>query len=537
MDFFIPPGGYLPANVVTTGRLPINGEPQAHSITSANRIGVLLFEGLQTENRNVVLTGVTMAGGSYRIYTPSGALFFTGSIRNNGVDDLPVLPESGTYSVVLIPGANTGNISIRVVTDDVGAIPLDGPKAISLLPGQNAGYTFEGVGGRGYSLVRTAYASVPSGGTAGVAIYAMDGTQVKSCGTFHSGAGNCDFTLPATATYRVRFNPGGTASTNATVVLSPDLMSTAELNSAPMKFLSTLAGQNIRYSFEAVAGQSITFSYHNGVNAQGTLYIYRPDGSVLESLPNTFNGASFRYMDTVATTSGTHTAVVFINGNAVGNMDVNITTDANGTIPVNASMTTSLTYGQNGSYTFEGVGGRGYSLIRTAYVSVPAGDYSGVAIYNLSGTQIKGCGSFASNVGNCDFTLPTSGTYRVRVNPNDPTAVTFTLVLSEDLAGTLTLNAPAMQFAPALPGQNIRYAFDATAGQNIRFGYTNGTSPQGILYIYKPDGTVLAKLPNELNTASSRYLDATIAETGTYSAVVYIYGNWAGTMNVYVATR
>ena len=519
LDFVIPPGGFQPSTVATTGRVAVNGGSQSYTISTANKIGVVLFDGVQGRNITVVQTNVTMGGGTYRVYTPSGTLLFTGNIRNNGADDIAAIPETGTYAIVLLPGSNTGSNTLRVVEDTFVTGTVNAAVPVTLLPGQNGHYMFDAVGGKGYSIVLT---GVSLSGSGSVNVSVRDaGTVVKSCGNFTASSGNCDFVVPTTGTYRVRLDPSTVISASFNVIVSQDLESTLTLNAAAVHLESSIPGQNMRYTFAGNAGTAVTLLYRNGApTVQGTLFILRPDGTVLEN-STTFGGTHSTYfVDAALDTTGTHTAIVYIDRGGTANMDVSIVADQFITGTLDAVVPVSLLHGQNGHYMFEGVAGRGYSFVTTGFSSNPSGQFLAATVRNSAGTVIKNCGNHGAGSGNCDIVTPTTGTYRIRLDPPSTAAYTFNVVLSEDLYGTITPNDPAVPFVSSIFGQNKRYSFTGAAGEAVTFLYRDGVNAQGTLFLLNPDGSVLANT-SAFNGATERFLDAGLTVSGTHIAVVF----------------
>ena len=123
------------------------------------------------------------------------------------------------------------------------------------------------------------------------------------------------------------------------------------------------------------------------------------------------------------------------------------------------------------------------------------------------------------------------------MNPT-PTAPCFDLLLSKDKNGTLTANGPAQTFASTRVGQNARYTFGATAGQNLSLLVSGNTYLPSSAYvsIYKPDGTLLSPPGTYVASASAAGLSIvrtfTAPDAGTYTVFVSPWGASTGTMNI-----
>ena len=91
--------------------------------------------------------------------------------------------------------------------------------------------------------------------------------------------------------------------------------------------------------------------------------------------------------------------------------------------------------------------------------------------------------------------MPVTGTYTVLVDPGGTATGSVTLQLNtfSDLSGTITIGTPLTVTTTGI-GQNARYTFSGTAGQQISLTLTNSTYTGCIALatsILKPDGTTL----------------------------------------------
>src|SRR6185437_5024096 len=120
------------------------------SITTANKTGLMVFDGTAGQRVSVGFNGVTVAQFSANVYRPDGvSILFTALTFNTsgGSIDLGPLPLTGTYTLFLDPVSTyTGNITVTVSTGLTGTITPGGaavPISISRV-GQNARYIFAG---------------------------------------------------------------------------------------------------------------------------------------------------------------------------------------------------------------------------------------------------------------------------------------------------------------------------------------------------------------------------------------------------------
>jgi hypothetical protein len=125
------------------------------------------------------------------------------------------------------------------------------------------------------------------------------------------------------------------------------------------------------------------------------------------------------------------------------------------------------------------------------------------------------------------LTLPTTGTYTIKVDPVDVATGSVTLALSDvpaDVSGSITAGGVPVTVTTTVPGQNAAVTFSGTAGDRVSLLGTNGMAGQvGFLCdvgvsIKKPDGTEL--VPSTCMEGSG-FIDLTVLpSTGTYTIVI-----------------
>lgn len=152
---------------------------------------------------------------SISVYRPSGAVQASGSIAPQGVSrlDLSVLPETGVYTVELVPsGVGTGSIDLSLVNQFTDTLVVGAPaKAITLSAGQNGRFSFTAAAGDLVSLVYSSMASTPPGAGVTFVSYRPNGSQHGSSTATQSGS----WALPpltVAGTYTISVRPAGSAS-------------------------------------------------------------------------------------------------------------------------------------------------------------------------------------------------------------------------------------------------------------------------------------------------------------------------------------
>ncbi|HVG92574.1 MAG TPA: hypothetical protein VNB54_13860, partial [Alphaproteobacteria bacterium] len=237
-------------------------------------------------------------------------------------------------------------------------------------------------------------------------------------------------------------------------------------------------------------------------------------------------------------TTGTYTVLVDPGGTATGSVTLQLNTfgDLSGTITIGTPLTVTTTgAGQNARYTFSGTAGQQISLTMTNST------YTGCIALNTSilkpdGTTLGSTGICGSSGFIDSMTIPVAGTYTVFVNPGGTATGSVTLLLNTftDISGTITPGTP-LSVTTTTAGQNARYTFSGTAGQQASFSLTNSTYTGCIalnVSILKPDGTTLNS--TGICGASGSAGPTALATTGTYTVLVDPGGTSTGSVTVTV---
>src|SRR5262249_18720214 len=162
------------------------------------------------------------------ILRPHGATLASKLVGSSGDDiDTEALPDTGTYTIVVDPGALTVNLALTVSEPVTGTITIDGPSVPIKLnrPGQDARLTFQGTGGQRLDLGVSEVSFDPGPGSAVVEVSILhpDGTTLASTFVTSSGRGIHPDPLPATGTYTIVVNPQDAKTVSLTLTLSEPL--------------------------------------------------------------------------------------------------------------------------------------------------------------------------------------------------------------------------------------------------------------------------------------------------------------------------
>lgn len=198
-------------------------------------------------------------------------------------------------------------------------------------------------------------------------------------------------------------------------------------------------------------------------------------------------------LDFTLASTGTHE--VFLdpyNAGVPGTVTVTLSADVAGTISSGgASVPVSLNRaGQNGRFTFSGAAGQQLGL----GVSSVSGFSTGmeIRVRRPDGSTLR-WGASSNSGKELDFTLDSTGTHTVFLDPMNTNTGSATLTLSEDIAGSIAIGGASESVTIPRIGQNGRFAFTGTAGQRLGVGLSGVTiACCGLrVWVLKPDGSSL----------------------------------------------
>ena len=496
-DFFIPPAGFTGADVGYTGRIAF-GETKTVTISTANKIAMLLFDATAGQRMTLSTSNGSMGWTLFSLVKPDGTYLIGPSWGNNGMFfDAVVLPTTGTYTIILDPeNANVGsmNITLTNVPPDASASITPGGPSVTISTttmGQNARLTFSGGANQRVTLATT-------NGSLGWAQFSLikpDGTYLIGPSWGNNGIFFDAVVLPDAGTYTIFINPENWNVGSMTFTLYdvlPDTTGTITPGGPPVTVSTTTAGQNARLTFSGGANQRVTLTTTNGSLGWAQFSIIKPDGSYLIGPSWGNNGM---YFDAVLLPlDGVYT--IFINpeyGN-VGSMTFtlyDVPPDSAATIaPGGPSVTVSTTTpGQNARLTFSGAANQRVTLT-TTNGSLGWAQFS---IIKPDGTNLVGP-SWGNNGMYFDaVVLPDAGNYTIFINPENWNVGSMTFTLHDvppDASASIAPGGPSVIVSTTTPGQNARLTFDGAAGQTISLNISS-TAGWALFSLVKPDGTNL----------------------------------------------
>jgi hypothetical protein len=514
------------------GSIAAGGAPVSVTTTVPGQNAALTFSGAAGLRVAVAVDDVTIGTSSccamrLTLARPNGTVL-AGPVNagtTGGFLDAVVLPQSGTYTIVVDPqGAATGSARVTlyaVPPDSNAALAVGAPRTLTTaVPGQNVQATFPGVSGQVVS-VRIG----PACCGARVSLVKPNGTTLVSTTTFATGGGFLDaVTLPQSGTYTILVDYQGPASGDVTLTLydvPADVVAPLAFGSSAT-VTTVVPGQNARLTFAGTVGGRASVRIAS-ICCLAQVSLVRPDGRTLVAplLVGSFGG----FVDVVdLPLTGTYTILVDYQGAATGSATVSlhdVPADLADTIAFGSTRTLTTTVpGQNARVTFQGTAGQ-----RAAVRISGSCCTTRVSILRPDGSTLSSLTAFASIDGFLEpVTLPSTGTYTVLLDPDAASTGNVTLSLYDvppDVTDTITAGSP-VSVTIGTPGQNARVAFAGTAGQEMSLRLTDvtiGSILSGTtVSLLRPDGMTLASATVGTNGG---FLDGrTLSVTGTYTVLV-----------------
>ncbi len=518
------------------GSVVAGGAPAGVTTTVPGQNAVLTFGGTSGQRVSAVVDDVSVGTSSccsvrLSLLRPNGSVL-VGPVNAGtagGFLDAVVLPQSGTYTIVVDPqGAATGSARVTlhdVPPDALGALTVGIPRTlITVVPGQNGQGTFSGVSGQVVS-VRIG----PACCSARVTLLKPNGTTLASTTTFATGGGFLDaVVLPQSGTYTVLVDYQGPATGDVTLTLHDvpaDVIEPVAFGSS-VTVTTGVPGQNARVTFAGTVGGRASVRIAP-ICCLAQVSVIRPDARTLVApmLVGTFGG----FVDAVdLPLSGTYTILVDYQGPATGSATVSlhdVPADVADTIAFGSTKTIATTVpGQNARVTFGGSAGQ-----RAAVRVSGSCCTMRVSILRPDGSTLSSLTSFASIDGFLEpVALPTTGTYTIVLDPDGAGTGSSTISLYDvppDVTDTIAPGAP-LRVTIATPGQNARVVFGGTSGQEVSLRMTDvtlGSILSGTtVSLLRPDGIAIASTNVGTNGG---FLDGrTLPVTGTYAVVVNPHG-------------
>jgi YD repeat-containing protein len=365
-DFFIPPAPYAAPDVQYTGRMSVDGASHTATISTAGKIGLVVFDGTAGQKVSLGVNAVTPGSGNdLYVFNPDGSTLTWTSNTTTNTNFHMTLPATGTYTLMLdIDGTNTGSASLTLSSEvNAGTIVIDGASATitTTRVGQRGYLTFSGTAGQKVSLgvnaitptsLNDLYVLNPDGST-------LTWTSNTTPNT------NFHMTLPATGTYTFMLDIDGTNTGNATLTLSSEVDGGTVTTKGPsVPITISRVGQRARLTFGGTASQQAIVRLTGNSMGSVTVSLLKPDGTQLTW--STSSAASFDLSMQTLPTTGTYTILVDPASTNTGSINVAVIIPVSLTLSFNGKIRDRVGQG-NAAINPDG------SLDGTFTVTLPAG--------------------------------------------------------------------------------------------------------------------------------------------------------------------
>jgi YD repeat-containing protein len=485
-------------------------------------------------------TGVSISGANFDTIVANNQIRFNGAATTATsatattlTANVPAGATSGRLTVATLYGSATSTADFFVppspfTTADVAftdRMSIGQTKQVTINTANKiALVVFDGVAGQHVGLSAINLSLLQSV----ITIYKPDGAVLVSASPVTPFRGFVGApVLPVTGTYTILVAPIGTNTGGLTLSLGDitDITGSITVGGPPVTVTTTAPGQNARLTFSGTAGQHLGLTLNSQAIPTLNLSVIKPDGT---SLPTTVSGVSNGTIFLEPATlpvSGTYTLLIEPLGGAIGSMTLTLaeiqdvtTTIAVGGPPVTVTTTAQ---GQNAKLIFNGTQGQNLTLNLSNNTFAACA----LVIYKPDGSILGAVANLTTAGGPVALPLlPATGTYTILVDPPRTFTGSLTLALVElppDALIPITVGGPAVTIIIATPGQNVRLAFNGTAGQQVSLQTSNvALTPAGSAYvisIIKPDGTTLASQQATSNTLIST---TTLPVSGSYTILV-----------------
>jgi subtilisin family serine protease len=329
-------------------------------------------------------------------------------------------------------------------------------------------------------------------------------------GTFTPTAGGA-LTVSATAS-------NGATSTTRSVTGVAQASSSVTPGGPPLT-VTSVTGEPIPVKFNGTSGERVSVTFTNVSIQFSQVSIVSPSGKALSSA---WIGTSGGLLDaTTLPETGAYTINVTPFANSTGGSltvqlfdvppDATASTTPGGG-PVSLSTTTP---GQNASVTFNGAANQRISIQVSNTFSLAL-----LSILKPDGSALVGSRYAGSGNGFIDVTtLPSTGTYTMRIDPNGASTGTATVQVYNvppDAGGPITPGGAPVTVTTTAPGQNAQLTFAATAGQRVSLKISNVSYSSATAKLLDPSGVAAGSSVSF--GAGGGFVDTrTLPSTGTYT--------------------
>jgi YD repeat-containing protein len=572
-DLYIPPSGYSASQVTFTARANF-GSTTTVSIGTSNTIGLLIFDGVAGHSVSLSTSSPAWNGScTLQVFKPDyTALASSGSCSTANFFDSQKLPLTGTYTAVITPSTGvTGSVAVTIQdsTDFVTSIIPNGPSVTLNITsaGQNGRATFSATAGQ----QATVQFSSNTLGSVTASLLNPDGTTLTSLTSSSTSFSFPTIMLPSNGQYTIFVDPPSTntGSIAVAVTLAGGSRAVPAHASGSVLDSSNTLTQNLVGLFVMNEGAGTTD--RNLVDNQAadfsgtTVPVWNGFDPSVEfqggpSLNSYLDAGTDLAFDHLTRSKMTVVAKVFLNslttGGIVEKLNVSpgsgfsFATDSTGALIANVVKTLDMRVATAAKTV---ASGQWMQLAFTWDGTVNTASAAHIYVNSIEQTKVTavdggpigsdaGATSASLRVGNASYDSTMAGSfngkiayiavYRGRIlTMTELTQLDTQLPIdSLDVSGTVTPNGSSVPVTISSAGQNGRFFFTATGGQNATAQITNNTLGSVTVSVLNIDGTTLTTITS---SASSFNVPPTlIPVTGTYPVYIHPNGAASGSLNL-----
>jgi hypothetical protein len=510
---------FIFGNVPDNGGSTAIGTPTTVTIGTIGEVAIRTFTATAGQKLTLTVSGNSIAGADLTIRDPNGntvaTLFASGT---TAFRDVFTLPTTGTYTITVDPREQlTGSLTYTlnaVPNNNTGSTAIGTPTTVTIgTIGEVAIRTFSATAGQKLTL------TVSGNSIAGTDLTIRDPNGNTVATLFVSGttAFRDVFALATTGTYTITVDPRDLLTGSMTFVMNavPDNTGSTAIGTPTTVTIGTIGEVAIR-TFSATAGQKLTLTVSGNSIAGADLTVRNPSGATVATLFASA-AAAFRDVFTLPTT-GTYTITVDPRDVLTGSLTYTLSAvpDNVGATAIGTPTTVTIgTVGELAIRTFSATAGQKLTLTVSGNSIVGAD----LTVRDPSGNTVATLFASAATAFRDVFTLSTTGTYTITVDPRDVLtgSLTYTMNAVPDNTGSTTIGTPTTVIIGTIGEVAIR-TFSATAGQSVSLSVSGNTIPGVDLTVRNPSGATVATLFGSGATATRSAF--TLPVTGTYTITV-----------------
>jgi hypothetical protein len=419
----------------TVGSVPSTGTATNFSTPEPGQNAYLTFSATAGQSVSLVFQNIVLAPStsnyiSYYISEPNSGYYTNGNCSPSAAGcELAFynLPQTGTYSVTVSPGATseTMSFSLLISVDQSAALAVGTPATVTVgTLGQSEVLTFTTTtAGQDMALNVSGITSTPANTIYSVIVYNSSNSQVNSA-TTTSGA-TINLTNLPVGTYSVFIAPQTPATATMQVVLQPGTVGSVPSTGTATNFSTPEPGQNAYLTFSATAGQSLSLVFQNVVLTPSTsnyisYYISEPNSGYYTNGNCSPSAAGCELAFYNLPQTGTYSVTVSPGATSeTMSFTAIISPDVTGSLTQGTPSSLSLSeVGQSAVPTFVATASENVALTVSNLTSTPANTTYTMRVYNSSGSQVSSTSTSSGTTLN--LTSLAAGTYTVLISPNTP---------------------------------------------------------------------------------------------------------------------